>query len=68
MNMRLSQARAESVKEYLVRVAPELLSRISARGYGPTQPKSTNSTAEGRKLNRRTELQVLNREALREYY
>jgi outer membrane protein OmpA-like peptidoglycan-associated protein len=66
-NQRLSQARAEAVKSYLIRVAPELLSRISAKGYGPDQPKASNATAEGRKLNRRTELQVLNKDALIEY-
>jgi outer membrane protein OmpA-like peptidoglycan-associated protein len=66
-NMALSQARAEAVKKYLIKVAPELLPRISAQGYGPDQPKAPNSTAEGRKLNRRTELQVLNKDALIEY-
>jgi flagellar motor protein MotB len=30
-------------------------------------PKADNTTADGRKLNRRTELQVLNKEALKEY-
>jgi outer membrane protein OmpA-like peptidoglycan-associated protein len=66
-NMNLSQARSEAVRRYLIQVAPELLSRISARGYGQTQPKAPNTTAEGRKMNRRVELQVLNKEVLREY-
>jgi outer membrane protein OmpA-like peptidoglycan-associated protein len=66
-NLTLSQARAEAVRRYLIQVAPELLTRISARGYGPTQPKAPNTTAEGRKMNRRTELQVLNKETLKEY-
>jgi outer membrane protein OmpA-like peptidoglycan-associated protein len=66
-NLSLSQARAESVRRYLIQVAPDLLTRINARGYGPTQPKATNTTKEGRKLNRRTELQVLNKEVLKEY-
>lgn len=53
-NLRLSQARAESVREYLVRagIAPE---RMTARGYGETQPIETNATAEGRAANRRVE-------------
>jgi outer membrane protein OmpA-like peptidoglycan-associated protein len=66
-NIVLSQARGEAVRRYLIQVAPELLTRISARGYGPTQPKAPNSTAEGRKMNRRVELQVLNKEVLKEY-
>ena len=67
MNMRLSQARAESVRMYLMQVAPELSSRMVARGYGPTQPKAENSTANGRKNNRRVEIQVLNKDVLKEY-
>jgi outer membrane protein OmpA-like peptidoglycan-associated protein len=66
-NITLSQDRAEAVRRYLIQVAPDLLTRISARGYGPTQPKATNTTRDGRKLNRRTELQVLNKEVLKEY-
>jgi outer membrane protein OmpA-like peptidoglycan-associated protein len=66
-NISLSQARAESVRRYLIQVAPDLLTRLNARGYGPTQPKATNTTKDGRKLNRRTELQVLNKEVLKEY-
>ncbi len=66
-NMRLSQARAESVRMYLISIAPDLSGRLVARGYGPTQPKEDNKTAMGRKINRRVEIQVLNREALKEY-
>jgi len=66
-NITLSQARAEAVRRYLIQVAPDLLTRVSARGYGPTQPKASNTTKEGRKMNRRTELQVLNKEVLKEY-
>ncbi|MBD3240756.1 MAG: OmpA family protein [Chitinivibrionales bacterium] len=66
-NMLLSQARAQAVYLYLVDVAPELSDRLVVRGYGPTKPKADNHTAEGRKNNRRVELQVLNKEALKEY-
>jgi outer membrane protein OmpA-like peptidoglycan-associated protein len=66
-NMILSQARADAVRVYLIQVAPELASKLTARGYGPSQPKAPNTSADGRKLNRRVELQVLNREALKEY-
>ena len=66
-NITLSQARAEAVRRYMIQVAPDLLTRISARGYGSTQPKAPNTSADGRKMNRRTELQVLNKEILIEY-
>lgn len=66
-NMNLSQGRSQSVRDYMVTVAPELGSHLSAKGYGMSQPKASNGTAKGRTLNRRTELQVLNKEALSEY-
>lgn len=58
-NMILSQERAESVKSYLLKkgVASQ---RIVAKGYGTTRPVATNSTAEGRQKNRRTEVNILN--------
>jgi flagellar motor protein MotB len=66
-NMRLSQARAESVRMYMSQVAPDLTGRMVAHGYGPTQPKEDNKTANGRKINRRVEIQVLNKDVLKEY-
>src|SRR5690606_4125279 len=66
-NQTLSQGRAAAVVGYMLRVAPELEGRITPRGYAFSQPKAPNTTAEGRQLNRRTELKVLNPEALEEY-
>jgi outer membrane protein OmpA-like peptidoglycan-associated protein len=66
-NKRLSNARAESVRQYLVTVAPELSTHLSAAGYGPDVPKADNRTAAGRKVNRRVELQVMNKDVLKEY-
>jgi outer membrane protein OmpA-like peptidoglycan-associated protein len=66
-NMSLSQARAEAVKYFLIQSSPELSNRITARGYGSSRPKANNSYAEGRKVNRRVELQVLNKDVLSEY-
>jgi outer membrane protein OmpA-like peptidoglycan-associated protein len=54
-NIRLSQARAESVMAYLVsRGVPA--SRLTAKGYGPDEPIADNKTADGRAKNRRVEL------------
>ncbi len=55
-NQKLSERRAASVKNWLVSNGiPE--SRLSAVGYGETSAKYDNATKEGRKLNRRVELQ-----------
>jgi outer membrane protein OmpA-like peptidoglycan-associated protein len=66
-NQRLSEGRALAVRNYLVGQAPELNGRLTAKGFGESSPKADNRTAEGRTLNRRTELRVLNREVLDEY-
>jgi outer membrane protein OmpA-like peptidoglycan-associated protein len=66
-NKRLSFARAESVRQFLVLVAPDLATRLTANGYGPDMPKADNRTAAGRKVNRRVELQVTNKDVLKEY-
>jgi len=57
-NLRLSQARAEVVRAYMVSkgVAP---GRMVARGYGASNPIAVNTTAEGRAQNRRVELHQL---------
>jgi outer membrane protein OmpA-like peptidoglycan-associated protein len=54
LNRKLSQARADAVRDYLVKqgVEPQ---RLAAKGYGPDQPLAPNDTAEGRKENRRVE-------------
>lgn len=56
-NERLSVRRAGSVRDYLVQQGVGS-TRISAIGYGESQPRSTNDTSEGRQLNRRVEVQV----------
>lgn len=55
LNERLSLARAESVKAFLVEngVAAD---RMTVQGYASTQPVATNRTASGRAQNRRVEL------------
>lgn len=54
-NMELSLKRAESVVDALVNQGIAA-NRLQAQGVGPLCPVSTNSTEEGRKLNRRVEL------------
>ena len=62
LNERLSQRRAESVLEYLVRAGVGR-ERLSAVGYGEARPTASNETETGRALNRRVEFTVLNPEA-----
>jgi outer membrane protein OmpA-like peptidoglycan-associated protein len=66
-NMALSQARSDVVRIYLIGVANNLSGRIVAHGYGPSIPKSNNRTPEGRQINRRVEITVQNKAALKEY-
>lgn len=57
-NIILSTNRANTVRAYLLTkgIAPE---RVTAKGYGMTVPVAENTTAEGRGLNRRTEVKVI---------
>jgi outer membrane protein OmpA-like peptidoglycan-associated protein/tetratricopeptide (TPR) repeat protein len=54
-NKKLSVARAEVVEKYLIRKGINK-ARLKSIGKGASQPISTNSTEEGRKKNRRTEI------------
>lgn len=55
INMRLSQARADSVRMALLSRGIEA-SRLSATGLSSSQPVASNATAEGRQQNRRVEV------------
>jgi OOP family OmpA-OmpF porin len=52
-NMKLSQQRAESVVNYLVKNFGIERTRLSAKGYGASRRIAYNNTAEGRQKNRR---------------
>jgi OOP family OmpA-OmpF porin len=56
-NMTLSQKRTESVKKYLTAKGISE-SRLTATGYGETQPIADNKTSSGRAKNRRVELKT----------
>jgi len=57
-NQGLSERRANSVRQYLVEhgIAE---AQLTSAGFGESNPIATNDTREGRALNRRVELQVL---------
>lgn len=58
LNQRLSLARAQTVSRFLIKKGVGK-NRVSVKGYGPANPMTSNSTAEGRALNRRVEFKFL---------
>lgn len=56
-NQKLSEARAQAVKAYLVGKGVEG-ARLDAKGYGQSKPIADNKTAKGRDENRRVELTI----------
>lgn len=57
-NQKLSEARAQSVRTYLI-AQGVAAKRVVAKGYGATKPLVPNTTEEGRSKNRRTEFRFL---------
>ncbi|MFV3405782.1 MULTISPECIES: OmpA family protein [Pseudomonas] len=57
-NQKLSERRAHSVTDYLVENGVPRSSFVSVVGAGETQPVADNATAEGRAMNRRTEIKI----------
>lgn len=58
LNLKLSEERANKVKDYLVSRGIES-KRINVKGYGPDKPISPNDTEEHRRLNRRVEFEII---------
>jgi outer membrane protein OmpA-like peptidoglycan-associated protein len=56
-NQTLSEKRAESVRDYIVSSGVSM-NNVAAQGMGKADPVADNSTAAGRKLNRRVEMIV----------
>ncbi|EPJ85981.1 OmpA/MotB [Pseudomonas sp. CFII68] len=57
-NQRLSEKRANSVVQYLVENGVPRASFVSVSGAGESQPVADNKTADGRAMNRRTEIRI----------
>ncbi len=57
-NLKLSNERAEAVKQYILANMGLEASRVSAVGYGESSPIASNETAEGRTKNRRIDLVI----------
>ena len=54
-NDKLSQARADNIKKFLVEKSGVAADRITTKGYGFSKPVANNKTREGRARNRRIE-------------
>ncbi|SFW72331.1 MULTISPECIES: OmpA family protein [Pseudomonas] len=57
-NQKLSEKRANSVVQYLVENGVPRASFVSVSGAGESQPVADNKTADGRAMNRRTEIKI----------
>lgn len=57
-NLKLSNNRAKAVYDYLTQNGIDA-SRLKFKGFGETAPAASNDTEEGRKLNRRTEYELI---------
>jgi outer membrane protein OmpA-like peptidoglycan-associated protein len=57
-NLKLSQRRAETVRNVIISMGVEA-NRLTAIGKGDKEPKADNSTEEGRLMNRRVEVQLV---------
>lgn len=57
-NMKLSQARVDAVKQYLVSRGTSK-NRIKTKAFGGTQPLSRENTPEAHRMNRRVEMRIL---------
>jgi outer membrane protein OmpA-like peptidoglycan-associated protein len=58
LNQRISQERAESVKQFMINEMKIPIHRLIASGYGETQPVSSNDTEAGRARNRRIDIVI----------
>jgi OOP family OmpA-OmpF porin len=66
-NQKLSQTRAQSVKDYLAQKYPTLKAdQLSVKGYGESKPVVPNTSADNMAKNRRVEFVVLNKDVLKQ--
>jgi outer membrane protein OmpA-like peptidoglycan-associated protein len=55
----LSEARARAVADYLILIGALRQTQVTSRGMGQRDPLADNSTEQGRRLNRRVEITIL---------
>jgi OmpA-OmpF porin, OOP family len=57
-NIKLSRERADAIRNYVIKKGIQPV-RVTAKGYGASEPVADNDTDEGRQMNRRTEVRIL---------
>jgi outer membrane protein OmpA-like peptidoglycan-associated protein len=55
----LSELRAQAVADYLLSIGAARADQLTARGYGYGRPLADNATEQGRRVNRRVEITIL---------
>ncbi|MBI4816376.1 MAG: OmpA family protein [Deltaproteobacteria bacterium] len=63
-NLELSERRAKSVRDYLVKKGGVESPRLKSAGYGETKPIANNKSAAGRAKNRRVEFRIQEQRAV----
>jgi outer membrane protein OmpA-like peptidoglycan-associated protein len=58
-NLKLSTARAEAVREWLIEASGITATQFAIQGYGDTRPIASNDTEAGRAKNRRVEITLV---------
>ena len=58
-NLKLSQRRAKSVRQHLIKVEKIAADRLTSKGFGETKPIDSNDTMEGKERNRRVEFTIV---------
>jgi len=56
---KLSEARARAVADYLIQIGALRQTQVTSRGMGHRDPLADNASEEGRRLNRRVEITIL---------
>lgn len=57
-NLTLSQQRADAIRNYMMSLGRHIGATYYTRGLGESEPKVSNDTEEGRRINRRVELLI----------
>jgi outer membrane protein OmpA-like peptidoglycan-associated protein len=58
-NLALSEARARAIRDWFVDKAALPVTRFAIQGYGDTRPLASNSSVQGRAMNRRVEISLI---------
>jgi outer membrane protein OmpA-like peptidoglycan-associated protein len=66
-NLKLSEQRAASVKQYLVEHGIDA-GRLASKGHGETKPVGDNKTEEGKEKNRRVEFIIVEQDVVKKTY